>query len=537
MTYRDWKTLAFEFIFPLSLILAAMFLMRISFIKDMVEQPITLNIFRKEGALPLTIPVSGNDSVGNVSAIANQLANDFAPNVSITHGLSSTIEQFDNDTVFPLKNGGWLKAGIFLPTSSLTGRFTPIFLVNTRSPSVPLLLPTMFAQSLTRLLTGSQLTITAINSPLPRTYQNLQINNAVSGFLAAFIFSMALAFKFASVISFVVKEREERCKHQQIVSGMSIYAYWFGNFVFDMCVYLVVGGFAAGMCSAFQIKSLTEGDAIYATWIIFVLFGTSNLPFSYIVSYLFTDYGNSQAAGYFWNFVAGGIAPTIIIVLRFLGDPTATVGRAIAWPLRLVPAFSFGEALLNEGSMALLTLREGSGVTYTIFDFSITLSQILMLGAATVICWSVLFLIEALQSNQNFMRFFSKESAVGATENESEADEDVLTEALKAQMATPQEHTILTRDLRKVYLHSGSKHKVAVDKLSFTVDKGEVFGLLGINGAGKTTTFKMLAGEIISTSGEAYFCGLKISDNLGAVRKQLGYCPQFDALFENLTVR
>jgi ABC-type multidrug transport system ATPase subunit len=43
------------------------------------------------------------------------------------------------------------------------------------------------------------------------------------------------------------------------------------------------------------------------------------------------------------------------------------------------------------------------------------------------------------------------------------------------------------------------KHKVAVDKVSFSVGNGEVFGLLGVNGAGKTTTFKMLSGEIKPT--------------------------------------
>ena len=81
-----------------------------------------------------------------------------------------------------------------------------------------------------------------------------------------------------------------------------------------------------------------------------------------------------------------------------------------------------------------------------------------------------------------------------------------------------------------------SKHKVAVDKLSFGIKRGEVFGLLGINGAGKTTTFKMLAGEITSTSGDSYFKGMKISDNVDKIRQDLGYCPQFDALVENLTV-
>ena len=83
----------------------------------------------------------------------------------------------------------------------------------------------------------------------------------------------------------------------------------------------------------------------------------------------------------------------------------------------------------------------------------------------------------------------------------------------------------------------GGKHKVAVDSVSFRVNRGDVFGLLGVNGAGKTTTFKMLSGEVTSTSGDAYFNGLKISQNLDTIRKSLGYCPQFDALLENLTVR
>ena len=78
----------------------------------------------------------------------------------------------------------------------------------------------------------------------------------------------------------------------------------------------------------------------------------------------------------------------------------------------------------------------------------------------------------------------------------------MLLEQKKALEADPTEYEILTKQLRKVYMVDSEKgHKVAVDNLSFGVRKGEVFGLLGINGAGKTTTFKMLAGEVVSTSG------------------------------------
>ena len=47
----------------------------------------------------------------------------------------------------------------------------------------------------------------------------------------------------------------------------------------------------------------------------------------------------------------------------------------------------------------------------------------------------------------------------------------------------------------------------------------------------------MLAGEVVSTDGESFFSGDKISENLTKIRKNLGYCPQFDAVIEGLTVR
>lgn len=58
---------------------------------------------------------------------------------------------------------------------------------------------------------------------------------------------------------------------------------------------------------------------------------------------------------------------------------------------------------------------------------------------------------------------------------------------------------------------------LAVNKISFTVQAGECFGLLGINGAGKTSIFKMLTGEEPITSGDAFVRGLSIRSHLREV--------------------
>ena len=74
-------------------------------------------------------------------------------------------------------------------------------------------------------------------------------------------------------------------------------------------------------------------------------------------------------------------------------------------------------------------------------------------------------------------------------------------------------------------------------KISFTVDYGECFGLLGLNGAGKTTIFKAITEEHAPTHGSIYINGLNILKNFDEVKLMFGYCPQFDAIFPYMTVR
>jgi len=77
----------------------------------------------------------------------------------------------------------------------------------------------------------------------------------------------------------------------------------------------------------------------------------------------------------------------------------------------------------------------------------------------------------------------------------------------------------------------------AVRGMSLDMEPGEILGLLGVNGAGKTTTLRMLCGEIAATKGEIHVCGVDVARRTRDAWKQIGYCPQFDALLDLLTVR
>ena len=85
-------------------------------------------------------------------------------------------------------------------------------------------------------------------------------------------------------------------------------------------------------------------------------------------------------------------------------------------------------------------------------------------------------------------------------------------------------------------LRKGFGDKLAVDKVSFGLEFGECFALLGVNGAGKTTTFRMLTGDLFPTDGNAFIGSLDLKNNLKEFQRRLGYCPQFDALLDKLTV-
>ena len=76
---------------------------------------------------------------------------------------------------------------------------------------------------------------------------------------------------------------------------------------------------------------------------------------------------------------------------------------------------------------------------------------------------------------------------------------------------------------------------VAVNGVTFNIQRGEIFGFLGPNGAGKTTTIRMLLGLLRPTSGRASVLGYDVARQAEEVRKHIGYMSQRFSLYQDLT--
>src|SRR5436190_8067349 len=75
----------------------------------------------------------------------------------------------------------------------------------------------------------------------------------------------------------------------------------------------------------------------------------------------------------------------------------------------------------------------------------------------------------------------------------------------------------------------------AVDRITFDVEAGEIFGFLGANGAGKTTAMRILCGLSFPTSGQASVAGFDVYKKREKIKKNIGYMSQKFSLYDNLT--
>lgn len=409
--------------------------------------------------------------------------------------------------------------------------------------------------ALLRLASGNKnMTIQTRNHPLPPTKSQRLQRHDLDAFSAAIIVSIAFSFIPASFAVPIVKEREVKAKHQQLISGVSVLSYWLSTYVWDFVSFLFPSTFAIILFYAFGLEQFIGMGRFLPTVLMLLEYGLAIASSTYCLTFFFTEHSMAQNVILMVHFFSGLILMVISFVMGLI-PTTVNANSYLKTFFRLSPGFCFSDGL---ASLALLRQGMKDKSSHGVFDWNVTGASISYLALESIFYFLLTLGLELLPVQkvmsfsigewwQHFKVFkgagssstepLLKDSS-GAISADMEDDIDVQEERNRVISGLTDNTIFYLQNLRKVY--PGSNHhgpKVAVQSLTFSVQAGECFGFLGTNGAGKTTTLSMLSGEETPTSGTAFVFGKDIVASPKAIRQHIGYCPQFDALFEYLTVK
>ncbi|KAH9679354.1 ABC transporter A family member 1 [Citrus sinensis] len=407
-----------------------------------------------------------------------------------------------------------------------------------------------------RLATGNRnMTIRTRNHPLPTTQSQQLQRHDLDAFSVSIIISIAFSFIPASFAVAIVKEREVKAKQQQLISGVSVLSYWTSTYIWDFISFLFPSSCAIILFYIFGLDQFVGRGCLLPTVLIFLGYGLAIASSTYCLTFFFSDHTMAQNVVLLVHFFTGLILMVISFIMGLL-EATRSANSLLKNFFRLSPGFCFADGL---ASLALLRQGMKDKTSDGVFDWNVTSASICYLGCESI-CYFLLTLgLELLPSHKwtlmtikewwkgtrhrlcntpsSYLEPLLQSSSESDTLDLNE-DVDVQVERNRVLSGSVDNAIIYLRNLRKVY--PGGKRsdaKVAVHSLTFSVQAGECFGFLGTNGAGKTTTLSMISGEEYPTDGTAFIFGKDIRSDPKAARRLIGYCPQFDALLEYLTVQ
>ncbi|ETP45729.1 hypothetical protein F442_07924 [Phytophthora nicotianae P10297] len=418
----------------------------------------------------------------------------------------------------------------------------------------------------------SNVTIRVSSHPLPLSFKTRSIFSSYLSFPAVIFIVIAFTFIPASMMPYIVKEKhlEQNAKYQQLLSGMSFFAYWLSNFIFDMALYLVPMVATLLLLRSYGVtKSLSSGDTCdsctrdvpAAMVTLFVLFGTAIAPWTYLLSHVMEKPSECLLYTVMINFFLGLLLLLLSFTMNSL-DSTRPANEVLVYIWRCSPLFAFGNGFLNVLMADLLALFgltssprsafdadvAGTDIWYLLIECPVFLLLAVGIDAvkAGTVRWRIVQFMDKINTARRMYtrvpctstRLHIQQKFTGdrviASEN---IDPDVAAEARRVQESyrslAANSEVVQIFELEKVYPNG----KKAVKCLSFGLQQGECYGFLGVNGAGKTTTIKVLTGDLLPTSGTAMINGFDICKERSKARDSIGYCPQFDALIDLLTVR
>ncbi|VDO61146.1 unnamed protein product [Haemonchus placei] len=298
----------------------------------------------------------------------------------------------------------------------------------------------------------------------------------------------------------------------------------------------------------FEVKEFAYSfESLCCFFLMFLLYGLCAVLWAYVLQRRFDVAALSFVLISIGTFFVGIVATLTVILIEQLmrEDPTLIGPHTICSTVFLIlPQYNLGMAIFR-GSFVFQLVQLGENFLRelnrpdlfsslpipSLLQWSLMGIHCACLVAHIVLAALVLFILE--REPFGFLRRWEQIRTRRLLENSRSAvDEDVIAEQRKVdELEESGDNPLVVKDLAKAY----TKTALAVRNVSFAVDQGECFGLLGLNGAGKTTTFAILTQKIRPGFGAVHIHGRSMVIGDRSSFDQVGYCPQFDALNMKLT--
>nr|XP_017018280.1 phospholipid-transporting ATPase ABCA1-like [Drosophila kikkawai] len=425
---------------------------------------------------------------------------------------------------------------------------TTVWVNNKPLHTAPLSL-NLLHNAMARHYLGEEAGTYVINKPLPYSkdpiVKQLKKGRKLGPELATKL-TMSMCFVTAFFAIPIIKERRAGAKLLQFLSGVDAFSYWITILLWDYLIFMLSALMAILTIAAFQESGYATFVELGRYYAVLLIFGLSGLSISYVFAIFFTDAATGFVRIAVFNLLTGcgflqlymtaqkysesGSGSVIPLVFPHLGLGYAAKNLYLGRDLRL--------ECLKDPENACIRMKICCNMPgYFAWKDPGILQWIVITLIVGILLFTFLVVNDGKLIGVIIMAFKKlckskkkRTSGGSSAENHDITDERMFVREMISSKR--KDIPLLVDNIRKEY-----NNKLAVQGVSFHVANAECFGLLGINGAGKTSVFKMLTGDTEITSGDAYIDGLSVSTQMRKVRPRIGYCPQFDALFEDLTGR
>ncbi|CRK87607.1 CLUMA_CG001403, isoform A [Clunio marinus] len=400
--------------------------------------------------------------------------------------------------------------------------------------SLPLVLNTVNRGMLKRFA-GKEFDISLTNKPyvwVDNSNYNIPDFEEDSNIISIFVLCFFLLTNWPTIfIGFYIKERESRSKLLQYISGTNRFVFWASAFIFDFLLFIIICCGLIGGIALYQRPNFSTANELSSYFLIFTVYGISMIPFLFFFSYLFKKYSTGESMVAFIAMIFAALYGCSLLLIFAKKEYYKFLGKFLYWFGLLFGPFSLVDIFKKIALM--LNLPGGFDNVFTFKETGIGWNLVMM------IIGGVLFMTICLLKDHmliewfiyKYIKFLKKPPPL----DRENLDADVKCEIEMIENMTNQEIANTNLALKGLSKYYGSH--LAVNQLNLTVGASECFGLLGINGAGKTSTFKMMTGDEIISQGDVFILGYSMKNQMWKAHQFIGYCPQFDGLLMDLTVR